>query len=261
MRKILGALLCALSSLTASATNFGTDASDLWWNQNESGWGVNVMQQYNTLFMTFFVYGSNNVPIWYVAPAVTSQGSSGSTFTYTGTLYQTAGPWFGGSFNPANVSSLAVGSVTFTLNTPTTATMTYSVNGVNVSKSLTRQTWTSENFTGMYVGGASGTLSGCSANGTSEEVDVFTITHSGTSFSLSATNQLSGATCTYTGSYSQAGHLGSVSGNYSCDGGASGPFTMQELDGTLSGFTLRVDLRSGSSCALSARMGGARRTN
>jgi len=44
MRKIVSALLGALLSLCAHATNFGTDASDLWWNSSESGWGVNVMQ-------------------------------------------------------------------------------------------------------------------------------------------------------------------------------------------------------------------------
>lgn len=49
MRKIACVLLCGLRSLRAGATNFPTDASDLWWNTNESGWGVNAMQQYSKL--------------------------------------------------------------------------------------------------------------------------------------------------------------------------------------------------------------------
>jgi hypothetical protein len=260
MRKIVGALACALVSLSARATNFSTDASDLWWNASESGWGVNVMQQYDTLFMTFFVYGSNNVPTWYVAPAVVYTSVSGGTLTYTGALYQTAGPWFGGSFNPANVSNRIVGSVTFNLASPTAATLTYSVDGVNVSKSLTRQVWTAENFTGSYVGGQTGTLSGCSANGTNEEVDVLTITQSGTSFSLVAANLLANVSCTFTGTYSQAGHVGAVSGNYQCTTGTGGTFSLQELEGTLAGFTSRFTSANGG-CTFTGRMAGARRAS
>jgi len=260
MRKMVSALLGALLSLCAHATNFGTDASDLWWNSSESGWGVNVMQQDNTLFMTFFVYGTNNAPTWYVAPAVVYSGGSGNTLAYSGALYQTSGPYFGGSFNPSNVTNRVVGSVSFNLTSTTSANLTYTVDGVTVSKSLTRQTWTAENFSGTYVGGSSGTLSGCSQNGPAEDVDVFTITQNGTSFSLVAANVQSSVACTYTGVYSQAGHLGSVTGNFQCTNGSSGSFGLLELDGTLSGVTGRLTTANGG-CGFSGRIAGARRTN
>ena len=35
-----------LVSLPAGATNFGTDYTDLWWNPSESGWGVNLIQDF-----------------------------------------------------------------------------------------------------------------------------------------------------------------------------------------------------------------------
>lgn len=260
MRKIASALICGLLSLSARATNFGTDASDLWSNAGEQGWGVNVMQQNNVLFMTFFVYGANNAPTWYVASAVTYTGTTNGTLGYSGTLYQTSGPYFGGAFNPNNVSNRAVGSVTFNLTSVNSASLTYTVDGVSVSKALTRQTWTAENFTGNYVGGSSGTLSGCTVNGTAEDVDVFSITQNGTSFSLSAANVQSNVACTYTGTYSQAGHLGGVTGNFQCTNGTSGTFSLQELEGTLSGVTGRLSTANGG-CGFNGRIGGARRAS
>src|SRR5205814_2240827 len=45
-----------------SATNY----QDLWWAAGgvESGWGVNVTQQGETLFATWFTYGSDGAPLW-----------------------------------------------------------------------------------------------------------------------------------------------------------------------------------------------------
>jgi len=42
--------------------------------------------------------------------------------------------------------------------------------------------------------------------------------------------------CRYSGSYSQAGHMGTVDGNYSCNSGASGTFTLTDVEGGRNGF-------------------------
>jgi hypothetical protein len=44
------------------------DYSDLWWNSQESGWGMNIVQQGSIVFVTLFVYGPDGKPTWYVAP-------------------------------------------------------------------------------------------------------------------------------------------------------------------------------------------------
>ena len=69
-------------SLPAAATTYGTDYTDLWWNQNESGWGINLIQQYEVIFATLFAYGADNSNRWYVASSL-----SGSQSSFTGTLY------------------------------------------------------------------------------------------------------------------------------------------------------------------------------
>jgi hypothetical protein len=67
----------------------------MWWNPAESGWGVNIILQNSVVFATFFVYDTNHNPVWYTAPLY-YQGN----FVWSGNLYATAGPWFGGPFPP-----------------------------------------------------------------------------------------------------------------------------------------------------------------
>ena len=49
----------------AQATTHSTDYTDLWWNSpdaSEDGWGVNVVQQGDIVFATFFIYGADGTP-------------------------------------------------------------------------------------------------------------------------------------------------------------------------------------------------------
>ena len=66
--RALALSLCVLAS-TAFANTFGTDMTDMWWNPNESGWGVTATHQNEIVFLTFFVYGTDNRPTWYVGQA------------------------------------------------------------------------------------------------------------------------------------------------------------------------------------------------
>ena len=83
--------------------------SDLWWNDSESGWGLNVIQHGGRVFATWFVYGADGKPTWYVMP----DGIWGSTTDYSGNVYRTTGPAFPGSFDPARVSATQVGTAKF----------------------------------------------------------------------------------------------------------------------------------------------------
>ncbi len=123
----------ALANL-ALATNF----QDLWWAAPagiESGWGVNFTHQGDTIFATWFTYGSDGQPLWLsatiikVAPGV-----------YTGTLYRTTGPAFNAvPFLPGNVVLTPVGTLTVSFANGNSATFASSVNGVVQSKPITRQ--------------------------------------------------------------------------------------------------------------------------
>ncbi len=121
------------------AAALSTNYADLWWNASESGWGLSINQQYQTLFAVWYTYGADRVPTWYVM----SGGSWVSSGAYSGTLYRTSAapvPFFGASrFDANSVTRTAVGSLTLRFTGANAATMTYSINGVSGTKSITRQ--------------------------------------------------------------------------------------------------------------------------
>ena len=151
MKKIRALLLsCVLLANSAIANTWGTDWTDLWWNANESGWGVTATHQGEVVFLTFFVYDVDNRPIWYTGQASYTSTNAQGAFIFAGPLYQTSGPWLGTSFNPNAVGIRQVGTVTFTVFI-TSGTLTYSVDGVQVSKSITRQTFRTNQVNAQLV--------------------------------------------------------------------------------------------------------------
>ncbi|NTV38172.1 MAG: hypothetical protein HGA82_03190, partial [Anaerolineales bacterium] len=76
--------------LNAATASSGSNYTALWWNAAESGWGVNVTHQNNTIFATLFTYDASGKGLWLVMSAGTRQGDG----SYQGDLFQTAGPAF-----------------------------------------------------------------------------------------------------------------------------------------------------------------------
>jgi hypothetical protein len=87
-----------------------SDYSGLWWNPNESGWGLSLHQGPTyALFGAWFVYGANGEPQWY-----TLQGGQWTSSTrWTGQVYRTTGPFFAGAdFDPRLVLVQSAGTAT-----------------------------------------------------------------------------------------------------------------------------------------------------
>jgi hypothetical protein len=113
----------------ASTTNF----QDLWWNPAESGWGLSIAHQGAVLFASLFVYGADGQPTWFVMSEVTRAANG----NWTGTLYRAAGPAFNAS--PWTTAVLTpVGSVNMAFADGNALTLTYTVNGITVTKSMQR---------------------------------------------------------------------------------------------------------------------------
>jgi hypothetical protein len=225
-----------LHSQPAAASTYTSEISDMWWNPAESGWGVNIVLQNNVAFATFFIYDGQRNPVWY-----TAQLTYASNLTWTGPLFATTGPWFAGPFVASTVTARQAGTATFRLQYLDQASFTYSIDGMSVTKSLQRQTWTNENYSGTYAGGYSVRTSGCNPsyfNGVTDAAGYLTVTHSNASFSMLSNSNL--GTCTFSGIYRQTGKLGEVDGSYSCSSGERGTFSMFEMTPTISGFTARV---------------------
>ena len=98
---------------------------------------MNVTHQDNILFATLFTYDAAGQGLWLVMPDARPQADG----SYLGTLYQTTGPPFNAvPFTPIGPSNITpVGTMQFRFTNGENATLTYSVNGINVTKQIVRQ--------------------------------------------------------------------------------------------------------------------------
>ena len=261
MKRLVLVLIMAaaiFSPTQVGASTRTTDITDMWWNPAESGWGVNITLQNDIAFLTFFVYDTSRIPFWVTATAY-YQGITAGSLVWSGALYESSGPWFGGPFNPATVLVRQAGTATFTLQTINRATLTYTVDGVVVTKSVQRQTWRNEDYSGNYGGGYSLRATGCvpsSLDGVNENVGTIIVSQSGTSFTASITGNPS---CSFVGIYGQTGKLGEVVGTYTCNSGEFGTFDLFEVTPTISGFNGRMQGRNNFGCQWAGFFGGITR--
>ena len=117
--------------------SFSANRTGLWWNAAESGWGVNVQHQGETIFATWFTYDLDGRGMWLVM----SNGARTGTNEYQGELFRTRGtPLHQINGAPAiDLPLEQVGSARFTFTGTHSATFSYTVNGVSGSKSIQRQ--------------------------------------------------------------------------------------------------------------------------
>ena len=266
--------LLALSCGARAANPVDVDATDLWWNAAESGWGVNVVHQSNVMFMTFFVYGVDGRAKWYVAPNTRCGGAPRDMEQVClGPLYETAGPVVSTTFDPASVQRRLVGEATFHYRRPFGATIDYRIDGVVTSRLLRRQTWALVDLAGEYhvmrVQGADNRPHlGCAAVPTTmRDLGRVIVEQSGTTVRL-ATEAGPWPRCEYSGSYSQEGRIGRITGTFSCTGtdagvastGAeSGTFTLDEIEAGPRGIMARYSASDGK-CSVFGNFTGARAT-
>ena len=115
------------------------DFSGMWWaGLAENGWGLSVDQHGATQFVVMYVYDNAGKPVWYVLPA----GTWDATGTvYSGALYQPSGSPFMAYDASKFTANASVGSATISYQSATTATLTYTINGVNATKQIIRQSF------------------------------------------------------------------------------------------------------------------------
>jgi hypothetical protein len=118
------AIAAGLVALQASAQSRPSlDYTDMWWDPNESGWGLSIRQKVpaggtiDALFAVWYTYdprafdpaspgGTGSVPLWFVMPG----GTWTTPTNYQGTIYVTMGSPYGQAWNGASFSIQAVGT-------------------------------------------------------------------------------------------------------------------------------------------------------
>lgn len=250
----------ALCAACASALSFHAaaalppDYSDLWWNANEPGWGVNISQQSDILFATFFVYGTGGDAVWYSA-TLTYQSTSAGVPMYGGTLVQTSGSPQGAPYDPAQLKYRTVGTVSIEFGDDAHALLRYTADGVLVVKQIARQTFAAISPVGSYLGATTDVTFNCknaSRNGI--------VTTDPGPLSITLVNgfaTIHAPTCFYEGNYVQQGQVASLDGRYECTNGAQGAVKFSGLRFTSGGLIGTYTGRD-ASCEFRGNIGGAR---
>ena len=116
-----------------------TDYTGLWYNAQESGWGLSLHQGATwVMFGLLFVYDGGNRPEWY-----SIQGGQWTSSTqWSGTVFRTTGPVFSSSFDASQVAYSQVGSASLDFTQAPgqegRARFTYSIGNTSVTKTITR---------------------------------------------------------------------------------------------------------------------------
>jgi hypothetical protein len=249
----LAAVFSLAIALAATPASAATDYTDLWWNPSESGWGVNFIQADDFIFSTFFIYGPSGQPTWY-----TGQLALDANNNWIGPLYMTSGTYFGSPWNPGQSGIRQVGSVSFVPTTEASGTLSYSVDGVIVSKQVVRQTLKTIPLGGSSLGSVYTVVSGCinpAQNGTfSRFANIGVVQTITGNLTLDFTVQ-GGATCTFNGNANQFGQVYQIpSATYTC--GNAGPLLVSGLKATAQGIEGQWQGPLGAGCVESGSFTG-----
>ena len=248
MRRFLLALTILASAFGAAASDY----TDIWFNPSEQstgggGWGINVVQSDAFLFLTFFIYGPDNKPTWYVAGLTRDANDN-----FNGPLYATTGTYFGAPWNPADgAGSAAVGTASFQPIDPYTATLSYALTaGPMVVKSIQRQSLTAIPLGGSYSGTQAGSYSNCNNSFTYTDrfgLGVSQPTANTLTFSFAYSD--SGLSCTLSGTFEQRGQLFRIpTASYMCSDGLSTTATVSEIKATNFGIEASFTAPNNAGC-------------
>jgi hypothetical protein len=243
-RNVISAVLLALMAGPLwAATNY----QDWWWNPDQDGQGVNIGQQGNTLFASWFTYDQTGAGMFLVlaGPLLNNK--------VTGDLIRTVGPALGTPFNPDLVVRTVVGSATLTFSDANNGVLQYTVNGISGSLAITRFSFSTLNPVGTYLGGATNNNSGCTLSANNGQIiysAAYGITTNNNSLNIQEA-VVGGGTCNYAGTYTQNGSRISASGLFSCTGGVGGTWSSKEillLDDAFVASNLSLNYTTGETC-------------
>jgi murein DD-endopeptidase MepM/ murein hydrolase activator NlpD len=111
--------------------------TDLWWNPAESGWGVNLNHQGDSLFATWFTYDADGAAMWLVMSDARLQPDG----SYAGAIYRATGVPLAqiNGAAAANFPLPVVGNGSFRFTSAQRGLFAYNVNGVQQQKPIERQ--------------------------------------------------------------------------------------------------------------------------
>ena len=260
-KSILAAFAVSIASITLPTDAHANNYQDLWWNPSESGWGINISQQGDVMFATWFIYGANSQPTWIFLSNAKRSGALGNTFI--GEIFQaiSGSPFSIVPFVPStNENFRRVGDAKFVFSDARTGSLEYAIDGVTVLKQITRQTIGVFNLTGSYFGGLKRGGSGCvnaGLNGSVTDPAIYSVSHDIVSGALTIA-EVGGKSCSFSGNTQVSGSIMEGNGRFTCfTENFVGAWTMREGRPSPNGFSALLTMRpDNDTCSLNATIGG-----
>lgn len=135
-RRCLAVLAASAALQAAAQATPAANFTDMWWNPNESGWGISFAQHTatNKAFAVWYTYDpraqntatpetTDFVPLWFAMPDC----SWSAPRTCSGSMYVTIGSPYRAQWNPAAFAVEAVGTYTFAFSDDNNGIFSYSV--------------------------------------------------------------------------------------------------------------------------------------
>jgi hypothetical protein len=213
--------------LASGLSHANNNYQDWWWNPAQSGMGLNVGQQNDTIFVAWFNYGDDSKASFLTMGGVLSGN------TLTGTLFRGTGPVPGPNYNPALVKQTAVGTASITFNSNTDATLTYSYDNKSGSMALQRFSFAAPNLNQSWLALETNTFTNCSNpnfNGSSSEIRNIKIEKAnGTNFTITSASLDGKDVCVAPVAGQYSGSRLSATGTVVCNGAGGGFLKIDDL--------------------------------
>jgi len=259
----------------AHAAPMTPDPTGMWYDPAQPGWGLSVTQQGDTVFAVLFVYDTGHAPQWFVASNITDTGQALNTLVgevYSGTLYRTAGPAYAVPSDATPLSATPAGTIQLAYVQPSNdLSVTYSVDGTTVARTLKAQTWGSS--AAQLLGNFDGAIlirstTSCAAPMPLQGITHFTVSQGATAGTLNVTwGSGIDVGCMMSGTYAQQGQFGTLTGPVMCGPIPNlianvGTFTITQMTIAPTGFSGYLNYTSapadGSSCTVGGAIGGVK---
>lgn len=204
--------LCGLAFAVSASAFAATDYQDWWWNQDQSGMGINVGHQGDTIVVSWYHYDSDRSPSFLLFAGKLVNGA------VTGELVRSTGPQPGASYNASQVQRATVGTATIRFQTDSSATLSYNYSGLSGDINLARYSFSAPKLSGNWDYAVSSSVRQCSNPANNEDNfsrGRFYAQLSGSNMTIQLENG-----CSINASFNQAGVIASGNGRTSCSGGA-----------------------------------------
>lgn len=258
MKKVVGLPLIAGVMLACSAGHVvAQNYQDVWWAPAQSGMGINVGHQGDTLIVAWNHYDADGSPAF-----MTLSGKLVNN-VLEGQLQRTTGPAPGPGYNKDAVRASSPGTARIAFSGPNSATFTYNFEGKQGTIQLQRFTYAALPITGAWRYAGVATWRNCTLNINNGEGafsgDAWLAHRGGSSYTLTQADD-EGGTCTHNLTLSQTGSIFTGSGTFSCDYAVAGNATIKSIRAVDGFLTVEYEQRTtiGETCIASGRMGAVR---